>query len=164
MRRPVLPLLLISLGGCSRPNPAVDFDKLTQDFLYGSLAQSPVSATGNGYHVHNGVPLDELVDDYSAGGLDQQRNFYKDFQMRIAALDASKLDREQRVDLDILRNNIELGLLELDTIQSYKHNPTIYVELAGNALFTPYMLNYAPLEKRFDHITRRLERLPALFD
>ncbi|HSP68350.1 MAG TPA: DUF885 domain-containing protein [Bryobacteraceae bacterium] len=157
--------LLGLLNGCaSRTNPAADFEKLTQDFIYGALALSPVSATGNGYHVHNGVPLDELVDDYSAGGLDQQRNFYKDFQMRIAALDASKLDREQRVDLDILRNNIELGLLELDTIQSYKHNPTIYVELAGNALFTPYMLNYAPLEKRFDHITRRLERLPALFD
>ena len=156
---------LLLLTGCSsRTNPAADFEKLTQDFIYGALALSPVSATGNGYHVHNGVPLDELVDDYSAGGLDQQRNFYKDFQMRIAALDASKLDREQRVDLDILRNNIELGLLELDTIQSYKHNPTIYVELAGNALFTPYMLNYAPLEKRFDHITRRLERLPALFD
>lgn len=157
-------VLLILTGCSSSTNPAADFEKLTQDFIYGALALSPVSATGNGYHVHNGVPLDELVDDYSAGGLDQQRNFYKDFQMRIAALDASKLDREQRVDLDILRNNIELGLLELDTIQSYKHNPTIYVELAGNALFTPYMLNYAPLEKRFDHITRRLERLPALFD
>jgi uncharacterized protein (DUF885 family) len=26
------------------------------------------------------------------------------------------------------------------------------------------MLNYAPLEKRFDHITKRLERMPALFD
>ena len=153
------------LTGCTgRTNPAADFEKLTQDFIYGALALSPVSATGNGYHVHNGVPLDELLDDYSTGGLDQQRNFYKDIQMRIATLDAAKLDREQRVDLDIIKNNIDLGLLELDTIQSYKHNPTIYVELAGNALFTPYMLNYAPLEKRFDHIIKRLERLPALFD
>ena len=152
------------MGCTNRTNPAADFEKLTQDFIYGALSLSPVSATGNGYHVHNGVPLDELLDDYSAGGLDQQRNFYRDFQMRIAAMDASKLDKEQRVDLDIIKNNIDLGLLELDTIQSYKHNPTIYVELAGNALFTPYMLNYAPLEKRFDHITKRLERLPALFD
>ena len=152
------------MGCTSRTNPAADFEKLTQDFIYGALSLSPVSATGNGYHVHNGVPLDELLDDYSAGGLDQQRNFYRDFQMRIAAMDATKLDKEQRVDLDIIKNNIDLGLLELDTIQSYKHNPTIYVELAGNALFTPYMLNYAPLEKRFDHIIKRLERLPALFD
>ena len=152
-------------GSCSsRSNPAMDFEKLTQDFLYGSLALSPVSATASGYHLHNGVPLDELVDDYSSGGLDQQRTFYKDFQLRVATLDASKLDREQRVDLDIMKGNADLALLELDTIQNYKHNPTVYVELAGNALYTPYMLNYAPVEKRFGHIIKRLERIPALFD
>src|SRR5690349_6712933 len=94
-------VLIISLilGGCSRPNPAVEFDKLTQDFLYGSLALSPVNATATGYHLHNGVPLDELVDDYSSGGLDQQRNFYKDFQLRVAALNVGQLDKEQHVDL-----------------------------------------------------------------
>ena len=150
--------------GCSRPNPTMQFEKLTEDFLYGSLALSPVSATGVGYHLHNGVPLDELLDDYSAGGIDQQRTFYKDFQLRIAALDASRLDKEQRVDLDIIKSNIELALLDLETIQSYKHNPTVYVELVGNALFTPYMLNYGPIERRFGHIIKRLERIPALFD
>jgi hypothetical protein len=51
-------------GGCSRSTPAMDFDRLTQDYLYGSLALSPVSATATGYHLHNGVPLDELIDDY----------------------------------------------------------------------------------------------------
>ena len=84
--------------------------------------------------------------------------------MRVAALDVTKLDKEQRVDLDMMKSNAELALLELDTIQSYKHNPTVYVELVGNALYTPYMLNYAPIEKRFEHITKRLERIPALFD
>jgi uncharacterized protein (DUF885 family) len=168
MRRTVLGFLILSLGifagGCSRSNPAMEFDKLTQDFIYGSLAQSPVSATATGYHVHDGVPLDELVDDVSAGGLDQQRTFYRDFQVRLAALNLAQLDQEQRVDLGIIENNIDLALLELDTIQSYKHNPTVYVELAGNALYTPYMLNYAPIEKRFGHIIKRLEKIPVLFD
>jgi uncharacterized protein (DUF885 family) len=157
-------IVVILLAGCNRSSPAVQFDKLTEDFLYGSLALSPVSATATGYHVHNGVPLDELIDDYSAGGLDQQRAFYKDFQLRVASLDVSKLDKEQHVDLDMMKGNAELGLLELDTIQSYKHNPTVYVELVGNALYTPYMLNYAPVEKRFGQIIKRLERVPALFD
>jgi len=157
-------MVVILLAGCSRQGPAVQFDKLTEDYLYGSLALSPVSATATGYHLHNGVPLDELLDDYSAGGLDQQRAFYKDFQLRVASLDVSKLDKEQHVDLDMMKSNAELALLELDTIQSYKHNPTVYVELVGNALYTPYMLNYAPVEKRFGQIIKRLERVPALFD
>ena len=157
-------IAIMLMAGCNRQSPAVQFDKLTEDFLYGSLALSPVSATATGYHLHNGVPLDELIDDYSTGGLDQQRTFYKDFQLRVAALDVTKLDKEQHVDLDMMKSNAELGLLDLDTIQSYKHNPTVYVELVGNALYTPYMLNYAPVEKRFEQITKRLERISALFD
>ena len=152
------------MAGCNRSTPTAQFDKLTEDFLYGSLALSPVSATATGYHLHNGVPLDELIDDFSAGGLDQQRTFYKDFQLRVANLDVTKLDKEQHVDLDMMKSNTELALLDLDTIQSYKHNPTVYVELIGNALYTPYMLNYAPVEKRFEQITKRLERTPALFE
>ena len=63
-----------------------------------------------------------------------------------------------------MKNQLNLAMLELKTIQSYKHNPTVYVELAGNALFTPYMLNYAPKEQRFQQIIRRLEKFPALFE
>src|SRR5690349_129753 len=132
MRGSLLVFVALFAGACSRPSPEVQFDKLTEDFIYGSLALSPVGATATGYHLHNGVPLDELIDDYSSGGLDQQRSFYKDFETRAASLDPAKLDKEQRVDLDIMKNNASLALLELDTIQNFRHNPTVYVELVGN--------------------------------
>ena len=74
------------------------------------------------------------------------------------------MDKEQQADLQIVNNNVGLAMLEIDTIQSYKHNPTVYVELAGNSLYTPYVLNYAPVERRFQHIIKRLEKLPALFE
>ena len=76
----------------------------------------------------------------------------------------ASLDKEQKADLEIMKDAIGLALLDLNTIQSFKHNPTVYVELAGNALFNPYMLNYAPKEKRFQQIARRLEKMPALFE
>jgi len=78
-------------------------------------------------------------------------------QTRIASLNQASLDKEQQADVEIMRNALGLALLDLNTIQSYKHNPTIYVELAGNALFTPYMLNYAPKDQRIQHIIRRLK-------
>jgi uncharacterized protein (DUF885 family) len=173
MRR-YLPLaLLIACVGCSTPpatsnsgapRTSADFEKLTDDLLYGSLSLSPVSATQAGYHTHNGVQLDEQLDDFSAAGIAAQRLFWEGLKMRIDALNSASLDKEQQADLDIMKNQITLAMLELDTIQSYKHNPTIYVELAGNALFPPYMLNYAPKEKRFQQITKRLEKFPALFE
>src|SRR5712691_10340963 len=143
---------------------AADFEKLTDDLLYGSLALSPVSATQAGYHQHTGVQLDEQLDDFSAAGMDAQRRFWEGLKTRIDSLSPASLDKEQQADLDIMKNQINLAMLELNTIQSYKHNPTIYVELAGNELSSPYMLNYAPKERRFQQITRRLEKFPALFE
>lgn len=137
-------------------------DALTDAFVKGALALAPVTATQAGYHTHDGAALDEQIDDLSAAGLDAQRRFYQDMQRRVAALDAAALDREQQADVQIIKNNIGLSLLELDTIQAFRHNPTIYVELAGNALYAPYILNYAPPETRFRHIVKRLERIPTL--
>jgi len=163
-------LCLVIVSGCAQPAPPAavnttsDLEKLTDDLLYGSLALSPVFATATGYHEHNGVRLDEQLDDYSPAGIDAQRRLYEELQRRIASLNQSSLDKEQQADLEIMRNAIGLGLLDLDTIQSYKHNPTIYVELAGNALFSPYVLNYAPKDLRIQHIIRRLEKFPVLFE
>jgi uncharacterized protein (DUF885 family) len=151
-------------GGSSPPvaSPAADFEKLTNEFTLGSLALSPVGATQTGYHEHNGVQLDEALDDYSAGGVDRARRFYQDIQSRLGHLDPAALDKEQQADVQIMNYNLGLAMLEFDTIQSYKHNPTVYVELIGNALYTPFVLNYAPAERRFEHITKRLEKVPVL--
>lgn len=166
-------LISCSLIGCgsrtSTTGNAAVFDKLTSDFVYGNLALSPTSATQAGYHTHSGVPLDEQLDDFSAAGIKASHDFDTDMQNRVAmyekaAADAKTLDKEQAADVAIMKNSIALSLLELDSIQSYKHNPTVYVELAGNALFECYMLNYAPAEKRFEHITKRLQKLPTLFE
>src|SRR5205085_4761934 len=167
MKRSLPVVLFILFISCStqKPTPttnmsnSADFEKLSDDLIYGSLALSPVSATQTGYHEHNGMKLDEMLDDYSASGIEGQRKFYEGFQSRIAALNVASLDKEQQADLEIIKNDLNLALLDLNTIQSYKHNPTVYVELAGNALFVPSILEYAPKEQRFQHIIKRLEKM-----
>ena len=141
-----------------------DFSKLTEDFVYGSLALSPVSATQAGYHEHQGVKLDETLDDFSAAGIEASRKFYSGFKDRLAAIDLQTLSAEDRADYQIIQNAIDLYLLDLQQIQSYRHNPTTYVELVGNALFTPFVLEYAPLDTRYGQIIRRLSGIPALIE
>jgi uncharacterized protein (DUF885 family) len=165
--RVALIVLALADVSCQTPPPPArtpDFEALSREFAYGALALSPVAATGAGYHEHNGARLDERLDDYSEAGLDGQRRFYSEIQGRLNAVEPAALDAEQQADLEIIRNSLSLARLELDTIQSYKHNPTVYVELAGNALFNPYVLEYAPKATRFEHITRRLDAMPALFE
>jgi uncharacterized protein (DUF885 family) len=141
-----------------------DFSKLTEDFVYGSLALSPVSATQAGYHEHEGVKLDEKLDDFSPSGIEATRKFYAGFHDRLAGIDQQALSAEERADYQIIQNATDLSLEDLQEIQSYRHNPTVYVELVGNALFTPFVLEYAPLDTRFGQIMKRLSLVPVLMD
>jgi len=156
---------LFCMTSCKQPAaPAAkpDLTSLTDDFVYGSLALSPASATSAGYHQHKGVNLDEQLDDYSAAGIDQQHKFYSDFHNRLAAIQQDSLSAEDRADFQIIDNQVNLSLLEFEKIQSYRHNPTEYVELVGNALFNPFVLEYAPLDQRYRAIIQRLQKIPAL--
>jgi uncharacterized protein (DUF885 family) len=138
------------------------FNNLVDDFVLSTLALSPTNATASGYHVHKGVSLDDLLDDFSPEGIATSRNMLQDFAARIDASDAASLDKQQQADIDIMRGAIGAARLDLDEIQSYRHNPTVYVELVGNALYTPYVLHYAAVPERFRHIIERLKRVPRL--
>ena len=166
-RRRVMPCvlcitLLICITGCKMPGEQQDFSKLTEEFVYGSLALSPVSATVAGYHEHQGVRLDEKLDDFSLGGIQEQRRFFSGFHDRLALIKPESLAPEESADYQIIQNQVELALLDLTRIQSFRHNPTVYVELVGNALFNPFVLEYAPLEARYRHIIQRLFKVPEL--
>ena len=152
----------VGLTSCRMPGEKQDFTKLTDDFVYGSLALSPVSATSAGYHQHRGESLDERLDDFSRAGISEQRTFCRDIRDRLQSIQLDSLSPEDRADYDMIQDQIGLELLELNHIQSYRHNPTIYVELIGNALFNPFVLEYAPKEKRFGQIVKRLQRVPIL--
>ncbi|MCS6953934.1 MAG: DUF885 domain-containing protein [Bryobacterales bacterium] len=162
LRTVVLLVCSVLAAGCGRKPPPPIW-QFAEEFVYERLALSPVLATQVGYHEHRGVRLDELLDDYSAEGLDRQRRFYRSFRDRLSRdYVVAELSPEDRADWEILNAEIALGLLELEEIRSYEHNPTLYVELAGNALFQPYVLHYAPVEERFRHIIARLEKIPTL--
>lgn len=163
MRLPLAVIVGLLLSGCHR-KPA-SFRELADGFVYESLSLSPVGATSVGYHQHHGVPLDELLDDYSPEAIASQRRFYEEFrQLLKASVDPAQLSPEDRADHDLIHDQISLALLELDTIQNYRHNPTTYVELVGNALFTPSLVEYAPKLDRYQHIIARMRRVPALLE
>src|ERR1700682_1447554 len=71
-------LALALMTGCGDRAPGPSFDSLTEEFVYGTLALSPASATQSGYHQHKDVNLDEALDDFSAQSIASQRQFYLD--------------------------------------------------------------------------------------
>jgi uncharacterized protein (DUF885 family) len=140
----------------------LQFNQLVDDFVFGTLSLAPTTATGMGYHRHRGVLLDGQIEDFSPAGIKASLNLLSDIEMRIGTLDAKSFNQEQRADINIMNGAIAAARLDLQDIQSYRHNPTLYVELIGNALYTPYVLHYAAAEERFKHIISRLHLIPQL--
>ena len=141
--------------------PSNAFDRVVDDFVFGSLALSPINATGAGYHRHHEVVvLDDLLDDFSPAGIAASRALLRDIDHRIAGLNKAALNPEQTADVGVMSDALGAARLDLDEIQSYRHNPTLYVELIGNALYTPYVLQYAPAAERYRHIISRLNKIP----
>jgi uncharacterized protein (DUF885 family) len=147
-------------SGCSREK----FSSLEEEFVYTTLSFSPVAASSAGLHEYRGRNFNQMLDDISSAGFDAQRTFFRRFRERLSKLQRDTLDPQEQADYDIIQDQIALGLLELDTIQSYLHNPTMYVELIGNALFNPYVLEYAPKPSRLRDIIARLRQLPTFVD
>jgi uncharacterized protein (DUF885 family) len=156
--------LVCSLLAAAPARSAQEFDTLIGEFVYSSLALSPVAATAQGYHYQNGVSLDEELDDFSPAAINRALRFYRDWEQRVGRLEVGTLDAEQRADLQIIKNAVGFALLDLQTIQTYRHDPTLYIELIAKALLEPFTLDYAPKAERFEHIIKRLQKLPRLLD
>src|SRR5436309_2459864 len=105
-----------------------------------------------------------MLDDMGAQALDRQHRFYRKFRARLTALQPAQLTAEERADLVLLQDQISLALLDLEDIHSPLHSPTLYVETLGNALFNPFVLEYAPQPARIRNIIARLQKVPLFLD
>ncbi len=178
MMRVLMVCLLLSLAllaqTSSPAKAAADspkFAALCDRFIKESLALSPVSASGAGYHKHRDprtgktIELDAQLDDLSPQAFAAQRAFYRRWRERFQReTPLASLSPEDAADWQLIDDQIGLNLLELDTIQSYKHNPTVYVELIGNALFLPLTQEYAPKETRLRHVLSRMAQIPRALE
>jgi uncharacterized protein (DUF885 family) len=147
------------------------FSQLSDQFVKTSLALLPVSASQAGYHKHlnpqtgKTIELDGQLDDVSAAAVEQQLRFYREWRQRFQReTPVGSLSAQDSADYRMIEDQIALGLLELEEIQNYKHNPTVYVELLGNGLFLPLSQEYAAKEVRLGHVISRIGQIPRFLE
>ena len=172
-------LLVFGLVSCAtREAPEKVLAELLDPFVFDSLAMTPIAATAAGYHEHirggegeegadaTITPLDEMLDDYSPDGIAKRIAFYKDFQSKLTADISRDVDLKggDWADYAVVEQHLAQVLFTLQKERAHEHNPTLYVEALGTALFTPLVHEYGPPEERYRHIIARLEKLPAFLD
>jgi uncharacterized protein (DUF885 family) len=147
------------------------FAQLSDQFMRDSLALQPVSASSAGYHRHvdqktgETIELDAQLDDMSLAAMARLRNFYAGWRERFQQqTPLSSLDPEDAADWQLIDDQIGLRLLEFNQIQSYRHQPTVVVELIGNGLFLPLSQSYAPKEVRLGQVLSRIGQIPRVLD
>jgi uncharacterized protein (DUF885 family) len=154
-------------GSGTQTKSNAKFSEVTEQFIHESLALSPSSASQAGYHKHKDpktgkvIELDAELDDVSPQGIAEQLRFYREWRDRFhKEFPPESLGLEDATDYRMIDDQIGLNLLELERIQSYKYNPTIYVELLGSALFQPLTDDYAAKEVRLGHVISRISQIP----
>ena len=150
---------------------SVKFAEMTDRFVKDSLALSPVSASQAGYHKHTDprtgktIALDAQLDDVSPQAMETQVRFYSEWRARFQKeTPIAMLGAQDAADFRLIDDQIALNLLELEKIQSYRHNPTVYVELIGNGLFLPLTQNYDTQAIRVGDVISRIGQIPRFLD
>src|SRR5271165_2471356 len=155
----------------TNPQANAKFSQMCDQFVKDSLALSPVTASGAGYHKHldpktgKTIDLDAQLDDVSAQGIAAQEKFYREWRQRFQTeTPVATLNAQDAADFRLIDDQMALNLLEFDQIQNYKHNPTGYVELIGNGLFLPLTQEYASKEVRVGDVISRIGQIPRFLD
>lgn len=177
MNRSILAVLvffssyLVAQGGTATSENSQKFAGLAEQFIHETLAQSPSSASQAGYHHYRDpksgkdLALDSLLDDVSPTGFAAQRELYARWRNRFhRETPVASLGAEDAADWHLIDDQIALNLLELDRIQNYRHNPTVYVELLGAALFQPITGDYASEDVRLGDVLSRIAASPRFLD
>ena len=133
------------------------FAALSKRFLDEGLAFAPVSATQIGDH-----RFDSQIDDLSEAGRGKALHWYKAMLGELGKIDVQALSRENQVDALILRNNLEGGIWDLETFQSWAWDPQVYSGLAGGAIYNLMAREFAPVPERLKSAAARMEKIPTL--
>ena len=133
------------------------FKALSQRWLDGWMQRNPVSATQIGDH-----RFDADLDDLGAAGRQASLEFNKRLLAELEALDIAALSRENQVDALILGNQLRGDIWSTETAQAWAWDPQVYSGLAGGAIYNLMAREFAPMPRRLQSATARMQKIPGL--
>jgi uncharacterized protein (DUF885 family) len=131
------------------------FNQLADDYLDGYLAWRPGEAMSLGFHQFDGK-----ITDFSRASIDGELARLKDFDRRLAAIDAATLSPQASFDFRNLGAGIRRELFRFEEMGAYRRNPMIY---AGALDVSGYIKrDFAPLDQRMRRIIAILNQAPEV--
>lgn len=128
------------------------FETFAKQFIEDYLRMNPEAATVLGDHRYDG-----WLDDRSAAGVAARLAFNKEALKRLKAIDKGRLSETNRIDYEILRNEVEGTIFSLEELREYEWNPLTYN--VGGAIYYLIARDFAPIEERVNNVGERLKHV-----
>lgn len=151
-------LLVVGLTGCMKKKVDVpNFSAFVDEYYDASFAWSPSMGTASGFHQYDGQ-----IEERSAAAYQKRIATLEGQKRKAASFQPETLSPQDAADLQIVRNSIDAELLDVATLQTWKHNPIDYVASPGGAVDLIMKREFAPAKQRLQAVTARLQGVPAL--
>lgn len=131
---------------------AVVVDGILEDYY----RRNPTQATDLGLHGYDGQ-----LEDYSRAAVDDEVAAIVRQHRALAALDPATLDRDERLDREMLLGWLEGRRLYLTEVRSWARDPDTYSGGISNSAFSLIKRDYAPAEERMRRLIERERAMPA---
>jgi uncharacterized protein (DUF885 family) len=148
---------VLALPVAAEASASDDYNAIVKAYFDTQWQTHPTSATGTGVHIY-----DDKLDDVSAAAVTKEIAWLKQTEAKLRAVDGKTISQMDRDDRDVLLGEMDRTLLEDQTIQLWRHDPSTYVNLLTNAAFQLIERDFAPLPERMKNTIARENLMPAM--
>src|SRR5690606_38950606 len=104
--------------------------------------------------------FDAKLGDYSREGVARALALEKGYLERLSSIDPTRLNPDNAVDFEILRNRIQSAIFEMEELREYEWNPLTY-NVTGS-IYALLSRDFAPIEQRLASVAGRLAEIPRV--
>src|SRR5436190_23548753 len=149
--------LWLSISNTFATSQDDSFQKVARDYVEQYLQANPEQATELGDHRFDG----ELTD-YSAKARAKDLATQKEFRDKLNAIGETQLTGANKIDFQILKENIDYQIFQAEELKEPEWNPLVYMQSLANSLYLLVARDFAPAEKRIPSLRQRMDEIPRV--
>jgi len=130
MRAGVYILVFLLAVSCqSKQTEGSAMSSFVDEYFDALFEWSPSTATSIGFHQY-----DSKIEDFSQAAINRRIDRLKQLESGLMRARSGNLAVDEEIDAEIIDSQIKAELLDLETLQTWRHNPMNYVGLPGGAI------------------------------
>src|SRR5215831_13596580 len=159
MRAGLYILMFLLVVSCQSKQEGNAMSSFVDEYIDALFEWSPSTATAIGFHQY-----DSKIEDFSQAAISRRIDRLKQLESGLMRARNGQLTLDEEIDADIIGSQIKAELFDLETLQTWRHNPMNYIGLPGGSIDGLMKRNFAPPADRLRSMVSRLKGVPALME